>query len=319
MKRLFLALFACIYAQAEEKKYADIVQGNSDVWGNARLENIDSYGNGFGPIFLQFQGHLQSSGFFAWLALGAVLGVIVAFIGHYAIIGPKHFDHHAGKPIYAFNKFERLYHLVAAVAWAILVPTGLIMMFGEEFGGGAFVRFCKNAHGLATIAFAISVVPMFLLWFWRMLPRAYDIKWMMIVGGYLSKKKRTIPAGKFNAGQKAWFWVATLGGIVMIATGASMFFLDYDIPAMRSALGMSQIEILRASAIIHNFLGAVCAVFLLVHIYMAVFAISGAIHSMIDGYKPEEEVYVLHHYWYRELLDKGQIAKSQFEAKYPRL
>ena len=160
MKRLFLALFACIYAQAEEKKYADIVQGNSDVWGNARLENIDSYGNGFGPIFLQFQGHLQSSGFFAWLALGAVLGVIIAFIGHYAIIGPKHFDHHAGKPIYAFNKFERLYHLVAAVAWAILVPTGLIMMFGEEFGGGAFVRFCKNAHGLATIAFAIAVMPM---------------------------------------------------------------------------------------------------------------------------------------------------------------
>ena len=166
MKRLFLALFACIYAQAEEKKYADIVQGNSDVWGNARLENIDSYGSGFGPLF----------GFFAWLALGAVLGAIVAFIGHYAIVGPKHFDHHAGKPIYAFNKFERLYHLVAAVAWAILVPTGLIMMFGEEFGGGAFVKFCKDIHGLATIAFAISVVPMFLLWFWRMLPRAYDIR-----------------------------------------------------------------------------------------------------------------------------------------------
>ena len=188
-----------------------------------------------------------------------------------------------------------------------------------DLGGGAFVRFCKNAHGLATIAFAIAVMPMLVTWFWRMLPRAYDIKWMMIVGGYLSKKKRTIPAGKFNAGQKAWFWVATLGGIVMIATGASMFFLDYNIPEMRSALGMSQIEILRASAIIHNFLGAVCAVFLLVHIYMAVFAISGAIHSMIDGHKPEEEVYVLHHYWYRELLDKGQIAKSQFEAKYPRL
>ncbi|MBR6952549.1 MAG: formate dehydrogenase subunit gamma, partial [Campylobacter sp.] len=50
-----------------------------------------------------------------------------------------------------------------------------------------------------------------------------------------------------------------------------------------------------------------------------VFAIKGAIHSMISGYKEEEEVYVLHHYWYRELLDKKKIEKSEFEEKYERL
>ena len=311
----FLLLIAC-FGLANATNYADVVQrSNNNIWGNARYENMGTaYENGLAQTFV----NLQGNSYFAWLAAFAIMAVVFAFLVHYLIVGPKHFSHAHGK-ILAFNKFERLFHLVAAVSWVILVPTGLIMMFGETFGGGFFVRLCKNLHGLATITFAISVVPMLLCWFWRMLPRFYDIKWMMIIGGYLSKKKRAIPAGKFNAGQKAWFWVATLGGIVMIITGASMFFLDFTAVNASSIFGISQIEFLRASVIVHNVLGAICAVFLFVHIYMAVFAIKGAIHSMISGFKEEEEVYVLHHYWYRELLDNNKIQKSEFENTYKRL
>lgn len=43
---------------------------------------------------------------------------------------------------------------------------------------------------------------------------------------------------------------------------------------------------------------------------MAVFAIKGSIHSMISGYKEEEEVYILHSYWYKELSNKKQIEPS---------
>ena len=128
-----------------------------------------------------------------------------------------------------------------------------------------------------------------------------------------------MPAGKFNAGQKAWYWVAIPGGIVMILTGAAMFFLDFRTPDVASWLGVSQIEVLRASALIHNVLGIVCAVFFLVHIYMAAIAIHGAIWSMITGYKEEEEVYVLHHYWYQELISKNKIPVSEYEKTYAKL
>ena len=121
---------------------------------------------------------------------------------------------------------ERVSHGAAAIAWIVLIPPGVIMMWGAELGGGAFVRFCKDIHGLATILFAVSVPPMLIAWTVRMLPVVYDIRWMMIIGGYLSKVKRPVPAGKFNAGQKAWYWVAIPGGIVMILTGAAMFFFD---------------------------------------------------------------------------------------------
>lgn len=309
-----LLFLLCCIVNTFADNFADKVQYNSQVWGAGRIENINPYYEGFGPLFT----YIQGNDYFAMLAAVAIITVIVAFVGHYAIIGPKIFSHHHGK-VYAFNLFERIIHLIAAVAWVILVPTGIVIMFGETFGGGFFVRLCKNLHGLATIAFAISIIPMFLFWFVRMLPAIYDLRWMIMVGGYLSKNKQPVPAGKFNAGQKAWFWVAMLGGFIMILTGAAMYFLDFNSPVLRETLGMSQIEILRLSVIIHNVLGVICAVFLLVHIYMAVFAIKGSIHAIITGYKEEEEVYILHHYWYQELLRKGKIERSSFEKQYSNL
>lgn len=146
----------------------------------------------------------------------------------------------------------------------------------------------KELHGLATIPFAIVVIPMFLMWIKNMFLHLDDIKWLMIVGEYLSKVKNPVPAGKFNAGQKTWYWMATLGGIIMIVTGA-------------------QIDILRASAIIHAIFALFIVILFFIHIYMAVFAIKGAIHSIINGYKEEEEVKILHSSWYKKLKEKGKV------------
>lgn len=291
MKKLFFFLSMLEFAFA-----------NSNIWGEGRITNITKYEDGFAPLFVKLQG----SDFFALLAACAISATIFAFVVHFAIIGPKKFSHD-GKKIYAFSVFTRLVHLLAAVTWIVLIPTGLVMMFGSSFGGGFFVRLCKNLHGIATVGFIISVIPMFIIFVLRMFPTLYDIKWMIIVGGYLSKEKKPIPAGKFNAGQKMWFWIATLGGLVMILTGGAMYFLDFKAPLVNEILGLSQIEILRLSAIIHNILGAACAVMFLVHVYMASIAIKGAIHSMVNGYKEEEEVEILHSYWYKELKEKGEI------------
>ncbi len=100
------------------------------------------------------------------------------------------------------------------------------------------------------------------------------------LGGYLNKRKDPIPAGRFNAGQKMWFWICTFGGIIMILTGAIMFFQDFKLD-IAGSLGLSQIDLLRASAIVHNVLGFAVAALFMTHIYMSVFAIKGAIHSII--------------------------------------
>lgn len=276
----------------------------SRIWQETLIPNILGYGkegaSNFGPLFVLLQ-----ENYFTKILLAVVVLVPLVFLVHYLVIGPKVFSHD-GRKIYIFSLFKRLIHLVAAVAFMVLIPTGLMIVFSKYLGGGSLVVTARNLHGLATLLFMAAVLPMFIFWVRDMLPALDDIKWAFIAGGYLSKKKRDIPAGKFNAGQKAWFWVSTLGGIVMIATGAAMYAQDFDY-GIAAALGLSQIDLLRVSAIIHNCLAAIVTAFFLTHAYMSLFAIRGAILSMITGYKDEDEVRHLHSSYYKKLVRNHQL------------
>ena len=289
----FLALASVAYA------------AESQIWDGMEIPNILGYGKegstGLGPLFTLLQNK-----YFAWIFLGVLVGVPAAFFIHYMIIGPKVFPHH-GKKYYAFSLYNRIIHQIAAISFIVIVPTGFVIVFGDFFGGGTFVRICKNLHGIFTIPFTIVVIPMALMWIKEAFFNYDDVKWIMIVGGYLSKEKRPIPAGKFNAGQKMWYWVAILGGIVMIISGAIMFFMDFDIAMIRNLTGLSQIDLLRAAAIVHNVTGFAVAALFFTHVYMSMFAIQGAVHSIIDGYVGEEEIKILHSSWYKKLKEQGKV------------
>ena len=184
------------------------------------------------------------------MLLFVLIVIPLAFIAHYMIVGPKRFSHE-GKSIMMFPLFKRINHGIAAISFIIIVPTGIIMIFGSTFGGGTFVRFCKEAHAISAPLFFLSVIPMLLTWAKRMIfsPKD-DIRWLKIVGGYLSKEKKPVPAGMFNMGQKIYFWIVTLGGLVMIATSIVLYFVDFEV--IRPVLeyySISQIDFLRISAL----------------------------------------------------------------------
>ena len=277
---------------------------DNPIWGEGRITNIFGYGQAestnLGPLFTLLQNE-----YFAPIFLGILIGVPGVFFLHYLIVGPNVFPHD-GKKIKVFSIFNRIIHQMAAISFIVIIPTGFIMVFGSFYGGGDFVRISKDLHGIFTILFAIAVIPMFFMWVKHALFTFIDLKWMMILGGYLSKEKKPVPAGKFNAGQKMWFWLCTVGGIVMILTGAAMYFQDFKLDVIVQ-MGLSQIDFLRASAIVHNILGMAVAALFFVHVYMSVFAIKGAIHSMITGYKEEEEVEILHSSYYKKLKDNKEI------------
>ncbi len=277
---------------------------DSAIWGKDLIPNILDYDKQGSPHLGQYFTLLQSD-YFKLVFFGVLVGVPAVFFIHYMIIGPMIFSHDR-KKIYVFTLFNRIIHTIAGIAFILLVPTGLIIMFGDVLGGGALVRVSREIHAISTLLFIISVFPMLIMWVRWMLPTLDDVKWMMIVGGYLNKDKKPVPAGKFNAGQKLWFWVATLGGVIMIATGAAMYFQDFRLDILVQ-YGISQIDFLRASAIIHNLLGLVVLALFLTHVYMSVFAIKGAIHSIITGYKEEEEVEILHSSFYKKLKKQNKI------------
>ncbi len=230
----------------------------------------------YGEVFTKWQSSL-----FNRIFLLVITVVPAVFLLHFILIGAKKFAHD-GRQVYIFGVLTRIIHWIAALSFTLLVITGLMIIFGKFLGGGALVRGGRTIHIISALVMAISAIPMFLIWIKDMFPAPHDISWMLIMGGYLSKQKKPIPAGKFNAGQKAWFWLATAGSGVMAYTG----YLLFAFPGTTDSL--------RIMAMIHNFLGALLVAFFITHVYMSLFAIKGAISSMITGYKPQEELEILH-------------------------
>ena len=230
----------------------------------------------YGQLFTTWQG-----GLFNRIFLLVLTVVPALFLLHFIVIGPKKFSH-GGRQIKFFGVLTRLLHWLAALALSLLVITGLMVIFGKLLGGGSLIMTGRAVHLIAAIIFAAAVTCLFLIWLKDMLPMPHDILWLFIMGGYLSKKKKPIPAAKFNAGQKMWFWLATLGGTIMAWSGYNLY--SFAAPT----------DQLRQMAILHNFLGAALVAFFIIHLYMSLFAIKGSLTSMITGYKAQEEVEILH-------------------------
>lgn len=240
------------------------------------IDGITGNWQNYGQLFTLLQGE-----WFRQIFLVIITAIPAIFFLHYMIIGAKHFDHD-GEQILFFGLLTRIVHFVAAVSFLLLVITGLLIIFGSFFGGGSVIRLARNVHIVSACVFVVPGFFMFLIWLKDMLPQLHDIAWMFILGGYLSKKKKPVPAGKFNAGQKMYFWFATVGGGIMAYTGYVIFGFGADL------------DTIRMYAMIHNILGMGILAFFLTHVYMSVFAIAGSLESMKTGYKPKEEVDILH-------------------------
>ncbi|PHR27113.1 MAG: formate dehydrogenase subunit gamma [Desulfotalea sp.] len=281
---LFLVTGIATVAVAQEGgALASLSVGSSADYYHNLMAVITGNWQEYGQMFT----FLQSEWF--WKVFLVIITVVPAvFFVHYMIIGAKHFDHD-GPQIYFFSLFARIVHFIAAISFSLLVITGLLVIFGSFFGGGTFIRLARYTHLVSAIVFVLPCVLMFFMWLREMLPQLHDISWMFIVGGYLSKKKTPVPAAKFNAGQKMYFWFAIFGGGVMAFTGYVIWGMGADI------------ETVRLFAIIHNVLGMGIVAFYLTHVYMSVFAIAGSLESMRTGYKPKEEVDILHSLYKYEL------------------
>lgn len=236
-----------------------------------------------GLEFTRLQGQV-----FWKLYLAAITVVPGLFLLHYLIFGPKAFPHR-GKVIAYYTLFVRLAHWLAAISFTLLVVTGFMVIFGRYLGGGHLVMGARLIHIPSAVVFVISAVILFPYWLKDMLPAGCDLRWFLILGGYLSRKKEPVPADKFNAGQKIWFWLATIGGLVMAYSGYYLFTFKADVNG------------LRWWAIVHNLLGIAIVTFFLIHLYMSVFVVKGSLKSMITGFKSEDEVAIMHSRYYQRL------------------
>jgi len=233
---------------------------------------------------------------YAGWALVIVFLAIVAFYlwkGTMPLHEPK-----TGRKIRRFTNWQMAIHWTTAWTFVALAITGLILTFGKNIllpviGYTLFswlTIFGKNLHNFIGPLFLVCIVLLFFTFvrdnFWR----RYDWNWIRHFGGLISQ--RDVPSGKFNAGEKAWFW----GGVLALGLLVSITGLILDFPNFDQTRGTMQ-----TANIVHLIVASLFMLGALGHIYMGTVGQAGAWRAMSDGYVDETWAKEHHLYWYNDV------------------
>jgi formate dehydrogenase subunit gamma len=204
----------------------------------------------------------------------------------------------SGRPMLRFTMLERWAHWSVAISFSVLGISGLVMLFGKYIllpviGYTLFAwltMLMKNLHNFIGPLFILSIVLLAVIFVRWNLPGRGDLAWLMRFGGMFSGKE--VPSGRFNAGEKGWFWVGLIGlGTLMSVTGLIMLFPNFE--QVRAT--MQQANILHA-------IGAVGFIAMSFgHIYIGTIGMEGAYQGMRTGYSDEEWIKEHHELYYNDV------------------
>jgi formate dehydrogenase gamma subunit len=170
--------------------------------------------------------------------------------------------------IVRFTLAQRLAHFFVLVGFLVLAVTGLFFLHNHRTFNGEPLR---TLHTWIGLVFAAGWIAMFLLWFRDMLFAKGDKTWLRALGGYWGHRSGYY-AGKFNAGQKIFFWILAVCGVILIATGAGLAALRDD-PRANLALLYT----------LHDLAAVLALVLLLAHVYLAVVINPHSLRSIFGG------------------------------------
>ena len=127
-----------------------------------------------------------------------------------------------------FTFFERIIHWIVGITFVLLLFTGLAFSHPSLFwlttllGGGPSARVL---HPWIGAVFSIGMCFMILIWVRDMFLDEGDRRWLGAVRHYAMRETDKVPpAGKYNAGQKMFFWFQAIFAIAHLASGVPLWF-----------------------------------------------------------------------------------------------
>lgn len=277
--------------------WRDVRQRDRVLVGTTQMKGVDAgvLINEYGEQWRQFR--MQQLVPYGAALMGIVLSVILLF---YLLRGPLRIQGEAtGKKIMRFTVFERTTHWFTVAIFWLLALTGLILLYGRMVlipllgpeGFGITASACKEAHNLFGPTFLVAIIMLFITFAKDNIYARGDVTWLLKGGGMLGGGH--VSAGRFNAGEKIWFWIAVLGGIILCATG---LILDFSI------FGQSR-QIMGLSHVLHGIVALVVISVSFGHIYLGTAGVEGTLGSMATGYVDEAWAKSHHDRWYAEVKD----------------
>ena len=192
-----------------------------------------------------------------------------------------------------FTFVERLVHWTVGVSFAMLLMTGLAFSYPSLFwlttlfGGGPAARVL---HPWTGVVLVVSLVLMFAIWWKDMFFAESDARWMRAVRHYAVQDEAKVPAvGKYNAGQKIFFWLQSLLGVVFLVTGVPLWLPD--------SFGADLLLVMR---LLHFIAAVAGGLLLIVHTYLGTVAFPGTARGMLWGSVTREWANLHHALWARE-------------------
>jgi formate dehydrogenase subunit gamma len=259
----------------------DVMTTAGEAWRNFRNGPITVYGG--------------------WLVLLVCAVIAAIYFGQ----GPiKLHDKPTGRLLERFSLAERWAHWVMAISFCVLGVSGLIgkHVLLPLLGYTLFAwltSLAKNLHNFIAPLFIVSLLVFIVMYVKDNLPEKGDLAWFL--NGWKLFKGEHLPSGRFNAGEKAWFW----GGVVVLcliisASGLILLFPNFD--QLRATM--------QQASVVHAIAAVLVIAVGIGHIYMGTIGVEGAYSNMRDGVTDETWAKEHHQYWYEDVKSGKVAAKS---------
>ncbi|HTF88631.1 MAG TPA: formate dehydrogenase subunit gamma [Planctomycetota bacterium] len=199
-----------------------------------------------------------------------------------------------GQEIVRHRFASRVIHWANALFFFICLFTGMPIwspIFGwmAAFFGGLAV--CRWLHPLAGLAFFAASLVMLMHWMRDMLLERSERGWFgpkML--SYMRYQGDDPDVGKYNGGQKLFFWAISLASLGLLISGVVMWFPEKFPAGVREA-----------SILLHDLTFILFAIAIVGHIYLGTAAEPGTFHSMTRGTVSKPWARLHHPRWYREV------------------
>jgi formate dehydrogenase subunit gamma len=207
------------------------------------------------------------------------------------------------EPIERYTLRERVMHWLNGLTYVYLLATGLALFSPHLYwiamvlGGGPTVRYW---HPWAGLLFMAGMLWMHSMWRGDMRAIPADREWNRKVRLYIENRDDELPpVGRFNPGQKQFYWVMWFGMILLLLSGILMWFPEYV---------HWNVRWLRPLVVMLHEIGALITVgAFIVHVYMGVFAVPGGLHAILHGYVSRGWAKAHHRLWYDRISGSPRV------------
>lgn len=195
---------------------------------------------------------------------------------------------------------ERLCHWTTGLAYCYCLATGLafyspwLFWIAIALGGGPVSRFWHPFTGLAFVAAAIW---MHGLWRADMSITSVDRQWLDKAGNYATNNDEAVPAqGRFNAGQKLFYWAMFYGALLLLISGSVLWFPEYVPVGLRWLRGVA--------ILLHESAALVTIGAFIIHVYMGVFVVPGSVKAIVNGEVSADWARTHHRLWFDRITGR---------------